>query len=232
MADRTLAQRWAYSALRVICRLSFVVFYRVRIEGREHIPASGAALVCSNHQSHLDPIVVGLAFDRRLNFVARKSLFTNPAFGWLIRFLDAIPLDRDGFSISGIKETLKRLKRGEMVLIFPEGTRTADGNLGMIKPGAAALAKRGNVPVVPIGFDGAFQIWPRKNFIPWPIGVIDIVVGEPLSAAQIEGMNDDALIAELERRIGNCHERARSARSRRLGKTKLSRKPEAQTPSL
>lgn len=224
MADRTLAQRWVYSALRVICRLIFVVLFRVRVRGREHIPAHGALLVCANHQSHLDPIVVGLAFDRRLNFVARKSLFTNPAFGWLIHFLDAIPLDRDGFSLSGIKETLKRLKREEMVLIFPEGTRSIDGHLGTIKPGVAALAKRGKVLVLPVGFDGAYQVWPRRNPAPWPLGVIDIVVGEPIPAERIAAMEESAFLDELEGRIRHCLDDARSARLRRMSAVPFTRR--------
>jgi 1-acyl-sn-glycerol-3-phosphate acyltransferase len=197
----------------------FVALYRVRIEGRDRIPAEGAALVCSNHQSHLDPIVVGLAFNRRLNFVARKSLFNNRVFGWLIRFLDAIPLDRDGFSLSGIKETLKRLRRDEMVLIFPEGTRTKDGDLGTIKPGIAALARRGGVCILPVGFDGCYAAWPRRHVLPWPIGVINIVVGEPIPASLIANLDDEQLLIELERRLRANFWKAKEARRRRLGQS-------------
>jgi len=84
-------------------------------------------LVVSNHQSHFDPPLVGIGCWRQMNFVARESLMTFRPFGWLIRSIGAIPIDRDGIGLSGIKESLKLLKRGEMVLIFPEGTRTPPG---------------------------------------------------------------------------------------------------------
>lgn len=219
-SQRSFAQRSVYAALRVFFRLLFVVLYRVRVEGRQHIPPSGAALVCANHQSHLDPIIVGLAFDRRLNFLARKSLFTNPAFGWLIRFLDAIPLDRDGFSLAGIKETLKRLRKEELVLIFPEGTRTPDGAMAAVKPGVGALARRGGVAVLPVGFDGAYEIWPRRRRLPLPLGVIEIVVGEPIDPAMVGALSEEQLLAELERRLTACVARAKEKRQHRLGRTR------------
>ena len=79
-------------------------------------------LVVSNHQSHLDPILVGLACDRRLNYVARDTLFGFAPFRWLIYSLDAIPIDREGIGLGGLKESIRRLRAGEMLLVFPEGT--------------------------------------------------------------------------------------------------------------
>src|SRR5262245_14959335 len=118
MAQRSLPKRVWYDSWRVICRLLGVVVFQIRCRGREHLPADGAALVLSNHQSHLDPILIGLACDRRMNFLARQTLFGFAPFRWLIRSFDAIPLDREGMGLSGLKETLVRLKRDEMVLIF------------------------------------------------------------------------------------------------------------------
>ena len=92
----------------------------------------------SNHQSHLDPVLVGLASDQRLNYLARDTLFGFAPFRWLINSLDAIPIDREGLGLGGLKETLKRLKRGESVLMFPEGTRTRDGEVGRLRPGFCA----------------------------------------------------------------------------------------------
>ncbi len=114
------------------------VFFRFRWKGREHFPRDSGALICSNHQSYFDPVLVGICFWQQINFLARDTLFQTFLFGPLIRYLEAIPIDRDGFGLSGIKETLKRLKRGEMVLIFPEGTRTLDGQVGPLKPGFCA----------------------------------------------------------------------------------------------
>ena len=142
MAQRSLPQRLWYDALRVICRLTGILVFRIRCRGREFVPRDGGGLVLSNHQSHLDPVLVGLATDRRLNYLARDTLFKFAPFRWLINSLDAIPLDREGLGLGGLKETLKRLKRGELVLIFPEGTRTRDGEVGTLKPGFCAGPSR------------------------------------------------------------------------------------------
>ena len=110
------------------------------------MPATGGGLVLSNHQSNLDPIVIGLCCTRRLNYVARQTLFSFAPLRWLLESLEVIPIDREGSGFGGLKETLKRLKRGEIVVLFPEGTRTPDGEVHSMKPGFCALAKRSGDP--------------------------------------------------------------------------------------
>src|SRR5262245_45844162 len=117
MAQRSWPKRAWYNVLKFLCRLGGVLFFQYRCEGRRNIPAQGGVLVLSSHQSHLDPVLVGMAFDRRMNYLARDTLFGFAPFRWLIRSLDAIPLDREGLGIAGLKETLRRLKREELVLI-------------------------------------------------------------------------------------------------------------------
>jgi 1-acyl-sn-glycerol-3-phosphate acyltransferase len=189
------------------------VVFSIRVRGREHVPPDSGALVMSNHQSHLDPVLVGLATDRRLNYLARQTLFGFAPFRWLISSLDAIPLDREGLGLNGLKETLKRLKRGEMVLIFPEGTRTRNGEVGTFKPGFCALARRANVPLLPVGIEGAFDSWPRRNALPMP-AAIHIQFGPPLEPSEIEQFDDEQLVAEMRRRISACHSEARQMRNR------------------
>ena len=128
---RSLAKRVWYRFLHVACRLVAVVVFRNRVEGRRDVPKSGPVLVLSNHQSNFDPVLIGLACDRRLNYLARDTLFGFAPFRWLIRSLDAIPIDREGVGLSGHQgDASSGSKRGEMVLMFPEGTRTRDGRLG------------------------------------------------------------------------------------------------------
>ena len=107
MPQRTVAQRVVYSIFRQSARLAGITVFGLQCYGRHHIPRAGGVLVCSNHQSVMDPVLVGLACNRRLNYLARRTLFSAPGFGALIRFLDAIPIDRDGMGISGLKETLR-----------------------------------------------------------------------------------------------------------------------------
>jgi 1-acyl-sn-glycerol-3-phosphate acyltransferase len=160
-------------------------------------------------------VLVGLSLRRRLNFLARETLFGFAPFRWLILSLDAIPIDREGVGLSGLKETLRRLKRGEMVLIFPEGTRSRDGEVGSLKPGFVSLARRGNVRLLPVGIDGAFEAWPRTN--PFPrSATINIQFGAPMEPNEVKPLNDEELIAEIERRIRCCHAQARASKHHRL----------------
>jgi len=172
--------------------------------------------VLSNHQSNLDPVLIGLACDRRLNYLARVTLFRFAPFRWLIASLDAIPIDRDGLGLNGLKETLRRLKRGEMVLIFPEGTRTSDGEVASLRPGFSALAKRARVPLVPVAIDGAFRAWPRSRALP-RLATIEIEFGPPLMPDELQSYDERQLVDEVDRRIRRCHRQARRNLARRRG---------------
>ena len=158
---RSLFKRSFYAFLRLLTRLLTVTWLDFRVTGREHFPETGGGLILSTHQSVMDPVLVGLTCNRRMNYLARKTLFKNRFFSWLIRTLDAIEIDREGGGLMGLRETLVRLKRGEMVLIFPEGTRTYDGAMGTLKPGFLAIARRAKVPLVPVAIVGAYDVIPR-----------------------------------------------------------------------
>ncbi|MEQ8788549.1 MAG: lysophospholipid acyltransferase family protein [Pirellulaceae bacterium] len=212
-ADRSLAQIVAYDMFRMAARLTSVLFLRMRCKGRENIPAAGAALVCANHQSLLDPPLIGLAFDRRLNYLARQSLFKSRLLGAVIHFLDAIPIDRDGSGLAGLKETLRRLKRDELVLIFPEGTRSRDGEVSPLKPGFVAVARRSRAPLLPVGLDGAFDALPPGAVLPRP-RIVHLVIGKAITPEEADALDDKALVAELESRIRKCHAEARNGRRR------------------
>ena len=209
--ERSWIKRVGYAWLRVFCRLVGVVCFRIRVFGRENLPADGGALVCANHQSFFDPVLVGLICNRRMNYLARSTLFHFALLRWLIEFLDAIPIDREGVGLGGLKETLRRLKRGEMVLIFPEGTRSRDGEVAPLKPGFCAVARRAKVALVPIGLDGAYDAWPRNTKLPRR-SRIHLSVGEPILPDTIATLTDEELVAELERRIRACHATARRGR--------------------
>jgi len=215
MVKGSRVQRCGYAVARALCRLVGVTMFQVRCLGHQHVPSEGGVLICSNHQSYLDPILVGLGFSRHCSYLARDTLFRFGPFGWLIGFVNAIPIDRDGGGIRGLKETLKRLKHEEMVLIFPEGTRSPDGNISPLKPGFLVLARRGRVPLLPVAVDGTFDAWPRKALLPRP-SVVRVCIGEPISTELAATMNDEQLLAEVENRIRACHAEARRRRHGRV----------------
>jgi 1-acyl-sn-glycerol-3-phosphate acyltransferase len=216
--ERSFAKRLWYDFLRVAARALGTVCYRIRVRGRENWPATGGGLVLCNHQSHFDPPLVGLTCERRLNYLARDTLFKFFLFRWLIESLDAIPVDREGLGLAGLKETLRRLKRGEFVLVFPEGTRTPDGEVHELKPGFSALATRSGVPIIPVAIDGAFQIWPRKQLLPSPYGVLHLTIGQPISPAELAERSDREIVAMMQERLQALHAQTRAWRRRACGR--------------
>jgi 1-acyl-sn-glycerol-3-phosphate acyltransferase len=204
--QRSLFNRVWYHLLQRGLQLLAVAVYRARYSGRENIPAEGGVLVVSNHQSHLDPPLVGTGCPRRMNYLARETLFRFAPFRWLIRSVDSIPIDRDGIGLGGIKEALRRLKRGEMVVIFPEGTRTRDGQIAPFRPGFTALAVRSHAAILPVAIEGAFQAWPRWRKFPGP-GKIRVHFGIPIMPDEFAGRDERELLVEVERRVRKCHAR-------------------------
>lgn len=148
--------------------LTFTLGWSLRIEGQRHIPLHGPVLVVANHQSFFDPLLIGLSTRRHLSFVARKSLFKNRMFTWVIDCLNAIPLDQDGVGKEGIRAILAQLHEGRGVAIYPEGERTANGAISPLKPGIGLLVKRVQAPIVPLGIAGAHGAWPRHQLLPVP----------------------------------------------------------------
>jgi 1-acyl-sn-glycerol-3-phosphate acyltransferase len=205
MSQQTWIRRIWYHLAQRTMQIVMMLAYRVRYFGRENIPAEGGVLVVSNHQSHFDPIVVGTGCPRRMNYVARESLFRFPPFAALIRSVGAFPIDREGIGLGGIKESLKRLKQGEMVLIFPEGTRTRNGEIAPFRPGFTALAVRSKAAILPVAVDGAFRAWPRWRKFPG-LGRIRVRYGVPITPDEIAGRDERDLLAEVERRVRQCHE--------------------------
>jgi 1-acyl-sn-glycerol-3-phosphate acyltransferase len=194
-----------YRFLRLLTQLTAVLGYRVRHWGIRNIPRDGGVLVVSNHQSHLDPPLIGMGSPRRMTFLARETLFHHQPFRWLFNSLRAISIDREGIGLGGIKESLRRLKRGDIVAIFPEGRRTDDGEIGPFRPGFTALAVRAKTAILPAAVEGAFAAWPRWHKLP-RLGTIHVCYGTPLLPAEIEGMEERALLAEVERRVRQCHQ--------------------------
>ena len=156
LPEFTFPSLW-YEFCKAQVSLVGTLMFQTRYFGRENIPRHGGVMICCNHQSHLDPPLVGAGCPRAMYFMARKTLFTNPLFGRLIHSVHAVPIDREGAGISGIKECLKLLKRGEALLIFPEGTRTLDGEVQPFRPGFTTLAARTGAVIVPAAIEGPFM---------------------------------------------------------------------------
>ncbi|MFO0952422.1 MAG: lysophospholipid acyltransferase family protein [Isosphaeraceae bacterium] len=205
--DRSLIARVWYESIRWVVLTLFASLGGIRVSGRENIPATGGALLVSNHLSFLDVFVLGLGSPRKLNYVARSTLFL-PVLGTLIRSVGGFPIHFEGKGAAGVKETLKRLRQGAVVILFPEGSRSYDGRLGPMKPGVMLIAERGRVPIAPVGLaGGTFEGWPRTCLLPG-VHAVRIEYGPPIFPEDITGLSTDQLTSLIRERIATCHREA------------------------
>jgi 1-acyl-sn-glycerol-3-phosphate acyltransferase len=218
MDHRTLVDRMWYQLAKSMVRILLAIMFRMRYSGQKNVPRRGGLLVVSNHQSHLDPPLIGVGCPRLMVFLARRSLFRFRPFGWLIGSLGAIPIDREGFALSGIRATINWLRQGEAVVVFPEGTRSRDGELGIFKPGLTLVARRARVPILPAAIVGGYDAWPRADHFPRP-GPVHVHYGPPISPEEIAACGDQELADLVEARVRECFELLRKRRefARRRG---------------
>ncbi|MFB7208757.1 lysophospholipid acyltransferase family protein [Streptomyces sp. NPDC056255] len=172
------------------------LFFRPRIEGLEHIPEEGAAIVAGNHLSFSDHFLMPAILKRRITFLAKAEYFTGPGVkgrltAAFFRGIGQIPVDRSGKEAgqAAIREGLGVLSRGELLGIYPEGTRSHDGRLYKGKVGVAVMAIRAQVPVVPCAMVGTFEIQPPGQTVP-RIKRVTIRFGEPLDFSRYAGMEN------------------------------------------
>ena len=155
-----------YRLSRILCEQTAGLLLQARCWGRRNVPGKGPVIFASNHQSYFDPILAGCFTTRVLNFMARETLFRSPPFAALIRFYNAFPVKRGGADVAAFKNSLRLLKKGQAILLFPEATRTADGRVRSVQPGAIGLARKANAPILPVAIEGAYDIWPRESRFP------------------------------------------------------------------
>ena len=177
------ARNFVWRTIQVVLQFLFFVWLGMRSRGIEKLP-SGGALLLSNHQSFLDPLLIGVWLKRPVSFLARDSLFRIPVVGWILRNTYVMSIRRESAGTESLRKSIARLKHGFYVGLFPEGTRTTDGDLKAMKPGFIAIARRGDAPVVPVGIAGAFEALPRGSFFLWPVRV-RVVFGDPIPAEEV-----------------------------------------------
>lgn len=175
-----------YWFVRILSRLLTRIFGPVSIYGAERVPRSGGALIIANHLSNADPVVIAASCPRKCWFMAKEELFRIRFLGWFIRQVHAFPVSPRSADRSAIRTAESLLKQGKAVVIFPEGECSETGRMAEFLPGAAMIARRSNVPVVPVGLIGTQRIVPYGRL--WPRrarGVVVIRYGEPFDLAEI-----------------------------------------------
>jgi cytidylate kinase len=170
--------RWIYWLGWLLFGAAYRTLFGLRIIGRENLILSGPVLVASNHQSYLDPPLIGNLYQTEMVFFARKTLFTG--FGkWLYPQWNAIPIDQEKPDMSSMKTVIRKLKEGWRVLVFPEGARTLDGEIGPAAPGIGMIAAKAGVPIQPVRIFGADKALPRGSG-KMSFARITVKIGKPI----------------------------------------------------
>jgi len=186
----------------MLCVVWFAFSYRFRFFGQQNIPHTGPVLFVSNHQSMLDPIIVGIGSSHRQFYaMARATLWNSKALGWLMDSLNAIPVDQDNPDASTMKRCIEVLKQNHALLIFPEGARTLSGHTEAFQPGTMLIIKRAKPIIVPVALDGAFDVWPRTKKAPKPFGRIACIYGKPIDSEQLLKMKPKEALEQLQNTV-------------------------------
>lgn len=187
-----------WKLLQFIVRPLAILLFSLKVYGRHHIPAEGGVLIVSNHQSLLDPILLPLRLDRPLNYIAKSELFKYRFGAWFLRSaLNAFPVRQGQGDVRAVKETIQRLQEGHLMNIYPEGSRTADGEIAPLQRGIALIVERARAVVVPAVIVGAFEAWPihRRFLRRRPVW---IQFGPPLD---LTGLDRDEIMTTIDRTL-------------------------------
>jgi 1-acyl-sn-glycerol-3-phosphate acyltransferase len=184
MKDRYLFYRLVTWTTRIWLK----VWLRMESYGAENVPAAGGCVLASNHVSYLDPAIVACGLKHRVvRFMARDTLFEGPIGGFFFRGIRSVPLDRTRGDVAALRSGIQILKAGEVLGLFPEGTRSHDGRLQPAKGGIGFLIAKAGVPVVPIYVEGTFDVFPRGAHRV-KRGKVKIYYGAPIKFEEISSM--------------------------------------------
>jgi 1-acyl-sn-glycerol-3-phosphate acyltransferase len=168
----------------LLFRLLYATCFRWRVFNPERVPLTGPAILASNHASFLDPPLVGAGLKRDINYLARESLFRFPGIGALLRSWNSVPVDREGGGAKGLKVIFDRLLAGGAIILFPEGTRTFDGQLQPARSGIGLVVIKSSAPVIPVRVFGTYEAYGRHRKIPRPHRVM-VKYGRPMDFVKL-----------------------------------------------
>ena len=194
--------------LQGICRIVTTLAFDLKVYGVHRLPQDGGVLVVSNHQSYLDPVLLAVRTRRPLSYMAKSELFGNKAFTWLIRSLGAFPVRQGAGDIRAMKEAIERVQEGDALAIFPEGSRSYDGQLLPIEPGVALVIRKAKVPVVPCVIDGAYNAWRKNAKLPRP-APIRVLYGRPMD---LNGLDREEVVHKIHDTLAQMLQQLRDGR--------------------
>lgn len=185
-----------YPVARAVLSPVFKTLWRVKVQGLEHVPATGGAIFCPNHTSVIDSFFLPLVLPRRITFVGKAEYMDSWKTRHIFPALGMIPIDRSGGSASerALNTAARVLEDGQFFGIYPEGTRARDGKLHRGHTGPARLALRTGVPIIPVGIIGTREIQPPDAKLPKPFKSAEVRFGRPINVGHYASRTDDRLV--------------------------------------
>ncbi len=184
-----------YDVCNLAQRISLRLFADYKVEGKENVPPMGRLIIVANHQSNLDPALLGASLSRRIWFLAKDGMFSNWLVNWFLNSYGAFPLDRQSSDMRAYRWALGKLERDQALVVFPEGTRSK-GSMNKAIPGVARLALKTGAPILPVGIVGTEHMghWMR---VVNPTGIIRVNVGNTFSLPSMDGRPSPAVLESL-----------------------------------
>ena len=187
-----------YAPTKIFFKVVMKFFFRLEVRNEERFPLEGPVVLACNHVSNADPPLVGVACPRKVNIMAKEELFV-PVIGTIFRFLGAFPVRRGGADRAAIKHGIDILKKGECLIIFPEGTRSRTGQLGKAQPGALMMASKAGATIVPTCIVGTDFVREKRW---WPKVVVSFAEPIPFPKGDVNKEVLHSLTEEMMQRIG------------------------------
>ncbi|MFP4687207.1 MAG: lysophospholipid acyltransferase family protein [bacterium] len=166
--NRFQPRLWYYRFSQVVVGAFFRVYFRHQTYGLDNVPLDEGAVIATNHASVLDPPMIGVDLPRPIFSMAKQSLHKIPLFGSLIRAFHSFPVKRGVYNRNAMEQAIKLLKAGNLVVMFPEGTRSRDGEMKAFRPGIGKIVKEAGCGVLPGYLEGTFEAWPPGKYLPRP----------------------------------------------------------------
>ncbi len=176
-----------------VVRWFYRIFFFARINGLENLPKEGGYAFCGNHKSNHDAPLVASLVKQRMNFLSKRELCDAPVIGKFVKKIGAISIDRDKKDIAAIKESLRVMKAGKGLMVFPQGTRMKKITPESVKPGILSMAHKSGVPVIPFGIAGEFKLF----------GGVKVNIGKPIAVEEIGKILEIENRAEMNSALSN-----------------------------
>jgi 1-acyl-sn-glycerol-3-phosphate acyltransferase len=200
MKDKQAVQRYRwvrvfiYRLIVPLLRVAVKLFFGLRAQGISRIPKEGGFIIASNHPTYLDPLFIGCACPRRVSFIAKRPIFFMPLLRSLLWLDECIPVSKGAGDIVALRECVRRLKGGDAIVIFPEGTRSDHGRMRPFTQGAVLIALLSGCPIIPCAIVNAYQAWQMDAPLPRPHWGVEVRFGEPIYVPQkLDGSKEEML---------------------------------------